>query len=224
MAMRLRRVLMTVILSALGTGALVYWLLMMMVAPGQVVIATRDLPERTGITADMVTVVQLPRAGIHPSALRRLSDVVGCAVMHPIFSGEQILTPKLVEGSLAGRISGQLRSDERAMLIPASPDRAVGGAIAPHDRVDVVFVPAGIGLEPAIPRTLLSDVEVLDVRVPKSGLSGPGLGEGVIVRVSASAAEALAGAISSGDVYLVLTQAAPTTGESSANDGGGGSE
>lgn len=222
--MRLRRVLVVVIASALCTGALVYWLLVLMVSPGQVVIAVRDVPERAGLTADMVTVVKLPRAGIHPGAARTTAAVVGQAVMYPLLAGEQVLTGKLVDGILAGRISAQLELGERAMLIPTSADRAVGGAIAVRDRIDVIFVPASNGLSAVTPRIVLTDVEVLDVRVARAGLVGPGQGEGVIVRVSPVAAESLAYAISSGDVYLALTSANPVAAAVGALPGNGGGD
>lgn len=202
--MRLRRVFVFTAIAALGTGLLVYWLLMTMLAPGQVVIATAGIGARTALAPEMLTVVRMPRAGIHPDAVRRIDEVVGRVPMYPLAAGEQILAGKLVDGVLAGRISGMLAEGERAMLIPAAADRAVGGAIGPHDMVDVIFVANSAKLGYELTQTILSDVEVLDVRSGHDTLT-PGSGsEGVIVRVTPKAAEALSFAISNGDIFVTL--------------------
>lgn len=202
--MRLRRVLAFTAVTALGTGVLVYWLLMVMVSPGVVVITTAGVGERTVLTRDMLMAVRVPRTAIHPEAIRRVEDALGRSPMYPLAAGEQVLRSKLVEGALAGRLSGQLAAGERAMLIPLTADRAVGGAIAAHDRIDVIFVANSSKLGYQLTKTILSGVEVLDIRLGKGTAMTGGQGDGVVVRVTPAAAEALSFAISNGDVYVTL--------------------
>lgn len=202
--MRLRWVLAFTAVTALGTGVLVYWLLMAMVAPGVVVITTASVSERTVLTRDMLMAVRVPRAAIHPEAIRRIEDALGRSPMYPLAAGEQILGSKLVEGALAGRLSGQLTMGERAMLIPLTADRAVGGSIGAHDRIDVIFVANSSKLGYQLTKTILSNVEVLDIRLSKGTSVAGGQGDGVIVRVTPAAAEELSFAISNGDLYVTL--------------------
>lgn len=202
--MRLRRVLILTGVTALLTGLLVYWLLMTMVAPGQVVITTVAVAERTALTSDMLMAVRMPRAGIHSEAIRSVDDAVGRAVVYPLAPGEQILESKLADSVNSGRISGQLAAGERAMLIPVAADRAVGGAIVRHDRVDVLFVANSSRVGYQGTTTILSGVEVLDVIAANGGIAAEG-GEGIIVRVSPEAAEALSFAICNGDVFVTLS-------------------
>lgn len=202
--MRLRRVLAFTAITALGTGLLVYWLLMVMVAPGVVVITTASVSERTVLTRDMLMAVRVPRAAIHPEAVRRVEDALGRSPLYPLAAGEQVLRSKLVEGALAGRLSAQLTAGERAMLIPLTADRAVGGSIGAHDRIDVIFVANSSKLGYQLTKTILCDVEVLDIRLSKGTAVAGGQGDGVIVRVTPAAAEELSFAISNGDLYVTL--------------------
>lgn len=209
--MRLRRVLVFTAVAALATGLLVYWLLMAMVAPGVVVITTGRVSERTVLTRDMLMAVRVPRAAIHPEAVRRIEDALGRSPLYPLAAGEQVLRSKLVEGALAGRLSAQLAAGERAILIPLTADRAVGGSIGAHDRIDVIFVANSSKLGYQLTQTILSNVEVLDVRLGRGTAIAGSQGDGVVVRVTPEAAEQLSFAISNGDLYVTLAGQASAT-------------
>ncbi len=91
----------------------------------------------------------------------------------------------------------------RAMSIPLDPARAVGGHLAPGDRVDVLF--AG---ERAV-SIVVADAEVVAVDARGRG----GIGESVnpftvTIAVSARQSQLVAAAIADGEVSLALTTGA----------------
>ena len=134
--------------------------------------------------------------------LRRtgLGQFDGMVVSNRVAEGE-VLAPSDLRPASAP-------NDRRAVSVPIDRERAVGGDLAPGDRVDVVY--AG-DREVAI---VVAGAEVLDVDDDRGGGLGQGIGEfSVTLAVTAQEMQLLTAAISDGDLLL-----ARSTGSKSADD------
>jgi Flp pilus assembly protein CpaB len=97
--------------------------------------------------------------------VQRIDDVVGLVPRAPLLRGQLVLT-RAVASELPGFRTGLvLSSGLRAFAIPVSAVNAIGGAIVPGSRVDVLAVPV-LGRAPSGRATelLASAAVVLDVR------------------------------------------------------------
>lgn len=127
------------LVAALGASALVF-----VAQPRNgIVRATTDIPVLTPITADMVQIVSVSPLDVPANAARRLDDVVGKYASVPVLAGQDVDT-RILEtnpGQLAFGFGAPLEAGQVAFAIPVEPGQAVGGALAPGARVDVVAVP-----------------------------------------------------------------------------------
>ena len=124
-----------------------------------VLVAARDLPARSALTAADLKVQKYP-ADIAPvTALHKPEDVVGKIVQVPVAAGEPILPGKFAAAGAAsftvfppnaqpaaGQPIPANTPDYRAMSITVADANAAGGAIQPGDLVDVLFT---FNLDPA---------------------------------------------------------------------------
>jgi Flp pilus assembly protein CpaB len=122
------------------------------VATTDVLVAVRDLPARSALTAADVKVQKYPVELAPPTALAKAEDVVGKIVQQPIAAGEPILPGKF---AAAGAITFTVfppnaqpapnapipagTPDYRVMSITVADASAVGGAIQVGDIVDVLY-------------------------------------------------------------------------------------
>jgi len=127
------------LVAALGAGALVY-----SAQPRtEIVRATTDIAALTRITAEMVARVTVSPAGAPEHAARSLDAVVGRYTSVPILAGQDV-DVRILEanpGQLAFGFAAPLEAGQVAFAIPVDPDQAVGGALIPGARVDVIAVP-----------------------------------------------------------------------------------
>ena len=131
----------------------------------EVVVAARDIDVLRPLTADDLETRSLSLDLVPDDVARRLEDVIGLVPRAPIQRGQMIFTRSLGEeaGDFRGGIS--LPPGLRAVALPISAVNAVGGAIVPGSRVDVLAVPV-LGRAPAgrTAELLVSFAVVLDVR------------------------------------------------------------
>jgi Flp pilus assembly protein CpaB len=226
--MRARRGLYSVIflLAALGAAALVY-----LAQPRTDLIRARaDIAVLTPISAEMVELVRVSPAGAPPNAARSLAAVVGRYASVPILAGQDV-DLRLLETTPGERVFGfgaPLGAGQVAFALPVDPTQAVGGALTPGARVDVVAVPnalktqiSGSGSEDAPAAVVLGQgLVVLAVRTadgqPLTEAGGPDrrsvvvppkLGA-VVVAIPAARLPEFAGAALSSTFYLALSPAA----------------
>jgi Flp pilus assembly protein CpaB len=118
-----------------------------------VLVASRDIPERTTLTADDVTVRSVPVDEALSQAYLQSTDVVGRVTSVPIYSDQQ-MTPNLFATAAAGTDFSILGPDDlvtadsptwRAVAISIPNDRAVGGEVKAGDHVDL-FVSVDINV------------------------------------------------------------------------------
>jgi Flp pilus assembly protein CpaB len=112
----------------------------------QVLVAARPIPARTTLTADDVTLREVPIDEILGESYREAEAVIGRVTSVPIYADQQ-MTPNLFATSAADAEFSILGPDEtvspdspvwRAVAVRIPPDRAVGGAVESGQHVDLV--------------------------------------------------------------------------------------
>lgn len=110
-----------------------------------VLVAAHDITARTQLTADDVTVRDVPKDEILSQSYRQPSDVIGRLTSVPIYADQQ-MTPNLFATTTADTEFSILGPDEtvapdsqfwRAVAIPIPSDRAVGGEVKAGQHVDL---------------------------------------------------------------------------------------
>ena len=110
-----------------------------------VLVAARDIPARTTLTADDVTTREVATEEVLTQAYRQPADVIGRVTSVPIYPEQQI-TPNLFATASADSAFSILGPDEtvapdsqfwRAVAIQIPSDRAVGGEVMAGQHVDL---------------------------------------------------------------------------------------
>lgn len=110
-----------------------------------VLVAARDIPARTTITADDVTTRDVPIDEVLAQAYRESAEVIGRVTSVPIYPDQQ-MTPNLFATTTADAEFSILGPDEtiapdsefwRAVAVNVPPERAVGGQIHDGQHVDL---------------------------------------------------------------------------------------
>lgn len=130
-----------------------------------VVVMSRDVDVPRALAAEDVEMRGIAAELAPDEAIRNLTDVLGRVPRTPMLRG-QIVLARSVADELADFRSGQTVPDGyRAVAIPVTAVGAVGGAIVPGSRVDVLAVPIA-GRAPAgrTAELLVTAATVLDVR------------------------------------------------------------
>lgn len=131
----------------------------------EIVVMARDMDVPRPIGRDDVELRALSADLVPDDAVRSLAEVIGLVPRTPMLRGQLVLTRSVTE-ELADFRSGQLViSGFRAVAIPVTAVSAVGGAVVPGSRVDVLAVPIA-GRAPAgrSAEVLITGATVLDVR------------------------------------------------------------
>ena len=154
------------IVLALVAGALAGTLYYIGAQRSPVVVAARDLDATHPLVADDLTVVSLPADAVPAGAIDDASSAVGKLPRAPLWRGQVLLDAGLSNDAASFHTGLALPPGMRAVALPmSSAAQAVGGAIVPGARVDVIAVPVA-GRAPAGRTTelLLQSAMVLDVR------------------------------------------------------------
>jgi len=125
--------------AALGAGALVAFS-----QPRTEIVRTRvDIAVLTPIGAEMLEVVRVAPADAPPNAARSLGAVVGRFATVGLLSGQDVDLRALetTPGERTFGFGAPLGPGQLAFALPVDPAAAVGGALAPGARVDVIAVP-----------------------------------------------------------------------------------
>ncbi|HZX68114.1 MAG TPA: Flp pilus assembly protein CpaB [Candidatus Elarobacter sp.] len=186
---------------ALGTGLLTFNYLTSIgrsrtavVAPRPVLVATRDIPARVTITADMVTIVMRPGDAIDSDALNAPALAVGRTAAVSMPSGSAVTTSKIMS-SQAQTLEARIPRGMRAIAIPIDRVKGVGSLIQPGDHVDVIAVTqARQGAQP-VAATVLRDVPVLAMgtalETPNGATPSPDASQTVSLAVTPTQAKLL---------------------------------
>ncbi len=150
---------------ALASGLLAGGIYHLATARTEIVVVARDIAVPRPLAWDDVELRSVTLDLVPATASRRIEDVLGLIPRAPLFRGQLVLSSALAT-ELADLPSGAtLGTGYRAIAIPVGAVGAVGGAIVPGARVDVLAVPV-IGRAPAgrTVELLATSATVLDVR------------------------------------------------------------
>jgi pilus assembly protein CpaB len=164
------RTALVVVLALVFGGSAALWVHKVIQAPPReapenvpVVVAARDVPRYTTITADMLKTLDFPKGLVPPGALTKVEDAVDRVTFGPLVKDEPVL-----DGKLAARGKGR----GRAAIIPKGmrgftiPARNIAADdvdfILPGNKVDVLLTVSGQG-DTTRTVTLLQGVEVLAI-------------------------------------------------------------
>jgi Flp pilus assembly protein CpaB len=131
-----------------------------------VVVAARDLDATHPLVAEDLAIVSISADAVPAGALTDPNGAVGKLPRAPLWRGQLVLGPALSDQAAAFHTGLALPAGMHAVALPiASAAQAVGGAIVPGARVDVVAVPvAGKAPGGRTAELLLQGAMVLDVR------------------------------------------------------------
>jgi pilus assembly protein CpaB len=131
-----------------------------------VVVAKQGIKKNQQVTSAMVQVVQVPSKGIHPQAIKSLSELEEGYATSDIVAGEPILQHRIQKESEEKLlVSRKVKKDYRAVSVGVNFVQSVSNLIDPEDYVDVVFSEKiKVGAEEEIKtKLILSKVRVLAV-------------------------------------------------------------
>jgi len=138
------------------------------------------------------------------------AQFVGAVVREPFLKGEPMVARKVVRAGDSGYLAVILPAGMRAMAVPVKVETAAGGFILPGDRVDVILSkqiqPESGRNNLIVTSTVLKNIKVLAIdQVSKADKDETTVvGATATMEVSATDAEVLALAKSSGDLSLTL--------------------
>ena len=195
----------------------------------EIVRATVDVPVLTQITSDMVETIRVSPADAPAEAARSADEVVGTYAALPILAGETVDRRALerTPGERALGFGAPLAGGQVAFALPVDPSQAVGAALAPGARVDVIAVPnalktglaTGASASPPATQVMGQGLLILALRTADGqpltsgstaasgagSLVAPKLGSVVIAIPAASEAD-FATAATASTFYLALSQ------------------
>jgi len=158
------------LVAALSASALVFF-----AQPRNGIVRAKvDIAVLTPITGEMVEVVTVSPADAPANAARSLDDVVGRYASVAILAGQDVDVRVLETnpGQRAFGFGAPLEAGQVAFALPVEPAQAVGGALAPGARVDVVAVPKALknqvsGADSPSAVVLGQGLVVLTIRTPE---------------------------------------------------------
>jgi Flp pilus assembly protein CpaB len=151
---------------ALAAGALAGTLYYIGAQRSPVVVAARDLDATHALVANDLAIVSISADAVPAGALADPTGAVGKMPRAPLWRGQVVLAPALSDDAASFHTGLTLPTGMRAIALPvSSAAHAVGGAIVPGARVDVIAVPvAGRAPGGRTAELLVESAMVLDVR------------------------------------------------------------
>ncbi len=141
----MKKVKIIALIAAIATGLFLYVFLNSLNKPevidrAKVVTAVVNIPADTEISAEMITLTELPTEAIISGAMTDTSSVAGKISDIGIFAGEQVLGPKLNStGESDGKtLAYAIEPGMRAITISVSETSGVAFMLTPGDHVDIM--------------------------------------------------------------------------------------
>jgi Flp pilus assembly protein CpaB len=165
-----RALLFLALASGLLAGALYY----ASVQRVPVVIAARDIDATDPLAPEDLGVASLPPDAVPAGAFGDPSAAVGKVPRAPLWRGQVLLDTGLANEAASFHTGLAMPIGMRAIALPVAAAQAVGGALMPGARVDVIAVPVA-GRAPAgrMTELLAQSVMVLDIRTDGGAPYGP---------------------------------------------------
>jgi pilus assembly protein CpaB len=137
-----------------------------------IVVATQDIPARTKLTSDMVTLMPFPQDLLTPGAMHATKEVEGRVSLVRLKAKEQIRSSDLLAPGQTPSLSYDIPEGMRAIAIAASEISAVGNQVKPGDHVDVLATYSEPNTHQETTRTVLQNVLVLAVNQGETSTQG----------------------------------------------------
>lgn len=170
-----------------------------------VVAASQDIPARTKIASDMVTLIPYPKDLIANDHLDDRKQVEGRITLVRIKAKEQIRSSDLLADGQSGGISYSIPDGMRAIAIAADEVKAVGTAVKPGDRVDILATYSEPNTHQETTQMILQNVLVLAVNLADTNTQGPtGAKSSMTLAVKPQEAELLTAADRVGALRVML--------------------
>lgn len=124
----------------------------------QVIVAARDIPAYTELSAEMLQTINVPEGSAHSNVARNMEEVTGKITEREIASGEQILANKIYEiGDSGIGLSYQIPKGMRAMTTMVTLEQDMAGYLEEGDLIDIIADPS----DQKKHKVVLSAVEIL---------------------------------------------------------------
>lgn len=105
----------------------------------EVVVAKATIPKNKMISSDLLQVVTLPEAAIHPNTVTSINEVIGHYALSEIETGEAILSHRIgTEREENHMVSRKIANGYRAVSVGVNFVQSVSNMIFPNDYVDVI--------------------------------------------------------------------------------------
>jgi pilus assembly protein CpaB len=183
----------------------------------KVVVAAKDIPLGTPLTAPFLKVVEWPQANVLPGSFQDVTALEGRVVKTTLVQGEPIIEPKLAPRGASGGLAASIAEGRRAITVKVNEVVGVAGFALPGNFVDVL-VNMKEGQEKPVSKIVLEHILVLAIAQEATrDDTKPKVVNAVTLEVTPQQAERLDLARSVGNLSLVLrnqtdSQAAPTAG------------
>jgi pilus assembly protein CpaB len=105
----------------------------------EVMVAKKNIPKDWKLDETMVAFQQVPKKFVQPKALRKIDEILGQISGSTIFSGEQILSTKLLSIEDAG-LAFKIPKGYRAFTLSVDEINGVGGHVRPGNYIDVMGI------------------------------------------------------------------------------------
>jgi len=103
-----------------------------------VLVAKKDIPKGSAVTADMLDTQIVPSQYKQPQAVTSLDRIDGMVTVASIAKGEQLTLGKLAYSRRSGGLAEMTPMGKRAITISVDNIASVGGMVKPGDYVDVI--------------------------------------------------------------------------------------
>ena len=146
-----------------------------------VVVAARDLDATHALTAEDLGTTSLPPDAVPSGTLTDVAGALGRIPRAPLWRGQLVMAGALTSDAASFHTGLALPAGLRALALPVGAAQAVGGAIVPGARVDVLAVPVA-GRAPAgrTAELLARATLVLDVRADTGAPYGSSAGRAAL--------------------------------------------
>lgn len=141
----MKKVVLFALIAAICAGALLYVYLgkleqqkQVQIVYENVVVAAEDIPAYTSITAEMLTLKQVPEGTAHQLAARAVSDAAGFVTESEILAGEEIIPAKLKQpGQIESGLSYVIPEGMRAVTVGVDEVSGFAGFLQRGDYIDI---------------------------------------------------------------------------------------
>jgi pilus assembly protein CpaB len=170
-----------------------------------IVTAREDIPARTKITSDMVTLIPYPKDLLTVGAIQDRKDVEGHITMVRLKAKEQIRATDLLGAGQSAGISYDIPDGMRAIAIGADEVKAVGSTVKPGDRVDILATYSDPVAHQETTQMILQNVLVLAINQGETETQGKGGAKtSMTLAVKPEEAELLLAADRAGSLRVML--------------------